>query len=172
VCPVSSELSSEKQRHGHCKCAAKHTNVCAHRKLRIIIRETTAWPLEMRWEHTNERAQLRILSEKRRHGRSKCDGNTLTCVPTVSSELSSEKQRHGRCNALGTYQRVCPASNYYPRSNGTAIANAAKNTYVCAHCKLRIIIREATVWPLEMHWEHTNVRARFLIFIREATARP
>ena len=118
---ASFELLSEKQRHGHCKCDGKTTNVCAPCKLRII-RETTAWPLEMRWEHTNVCAlcKLRIiireatawpLQMRRKHtnvcahcklriiireeGHCKCDGNTPTCVSTVSFELLSEKQRPG-----------------------------------------------------------------------------
>jgi hypothetical protein len=122
----------------HCKCDGKHTNVCAQCKLRIIIREVTAWPLQMRRE-THQRLcahwKLRIIIREatawplpmRR------EKKTPTCVPTGSSELLSEKQRHGRWKCDG------------------------KHTNVCAQFKLRIIIREVTAWPLQMRWEHQRV---------------
>jgi hypothetical protein len=151
----------------------EHTNVCAHCKLRIIIREATAWPLQMRREHTNVCAHCKLRIIIRAEGHCKCDGNTPTCVSTVSFELLSGKQRHGRCKC------------------------ERKHTNVCARCKLRIIIRETTAWPLELRRDvptvssellsekqrhgncncdgkHTNVCARWKlrIIIRETTAWP
>jgi hypothetical protein len=125
VCPL--QASNYYQRRRPLQMRREHTNVCAHCKLRIIIREATAWPLQTRREHTNVcvHCKLRIIIrettawplEMRRD------------VPTVSSELLSEKQRHGNCKCDG------------------------KHTNVCAHWKLRIIIRETTAWPLEMRRE-------------------
>ena len=76
-------------------------------------------------------------------------GNTPTCVPAGSSELLLEKQRHGRWKCDG------------------------KHTNVCAQCKLRIIIREVTAWPLQMRREpNVCANCKLLIIIRETTAWP
>jgi hypothetical protein len=103
---ASFELLSEKQRHGRWKCDGKHTNVCAQFKLRIIIREVTAWPLQMRWEHQRVCPLQASNYYQRSNGTAiaNATGNTPTCVPIASFELLLEKQRHGRWKCDGT----CP----------------------------------------------------------------
>jgi hypothetical protein len=120
--------------------ATGNTNVCAHCKLRNYFQRSNGTAI------------------------ANATGNTPTCVPTVSSELSSEKQRRGHSNALGKHQCVCPlpppkhnrkatayvrskcdedpptcestcAPIYHQRSNGMALANAL-GTHQCV-CPLQ-----------------------------------
>jgi hypothetical protein len=145
---VSSELSSEKQRHGRCKCAAKHTNVCAQTVSSELLSEKQR---HGRWKCVGSTPtgvpSSESSSEKRRHGRSKCDGNTLTCVPCKLRIIIRETTAWPLQMCCETHQRVCPpqAPNYYQRNNGMAVGNA-----LGAHqraCPAPNLIREATARP-------------------------
>ena len=111
---------TEKQRHMSVANAMRTHQRVSPRELRFIIREATAWPWQMRWAHTNVCAscKLRIINREATAWTLPMRGNTPTCVPTVSLELSPEKPRHGCCK-----MRRAP-------------------TNVCANCNLRIIIIE------------------------------
>jgi hypothetical protein len=122
----------------HCKCDGKHTNVCAQCKLRIIIREVTAWPLQMRRE-THQRLcahwKLRIIIREATAWPLQMRWEHQRVCPLQASNYYQRSNGMAVANATGKkkHQRVCPleAPNYYQRNNGMAVGNATGNTPTC-----------------------------------------